>query len=165
MYCVVFYSLEELGVPQEEFINSSKSQLNMNSQRESDGNIDNEGSKSYCVPVGQEPYKWKLRQRRSYTGERPFKSDMHSKCSSEKANLAVQSSGHRGKKAYNCEFCTKVFSCNRSLLQHRCIHTDKTAFKCDICDERFFEKETLAVHVLVHSGTLSYSHWRKAIEM
>jgi uncharacterized Zn-finger protein len=157
--------LDELGVPQEEFVNNVKPELNTDGQKESVDSFDNGNTSTHFVSTGQEPHKWKMRSRHTHPGENPLKSDTHNACLSEKVSFAVESSGHRENKPYNCEFCTKSFSSKRRLLRHCSIHTERKVFKCNICSQRFFEKETLAIHVLVHSGTLSYSHWRKAIEM
>lgn len=159
------YSLDDLSVPQEEFVNSVKPELNTGGQKETVNDFDNGSTSSHCGSTGQESHKWKMRSRHAHPGENLLKSDTHNTYLSEKASFAVESSGHRENKPYNCEFCTKSFSSKHRLLRHCSIHTERKVFKCNICSQRFFEKETLAIHVLVHSGTLSYSHWRKAIEM
>lgn len=157
--------MDELGVPQQELIESVRSELNTNSQKESVDSFSNGSTSSDCVFTGQEPHKWKMRSRHTHPGERPFKSDTDNAHLSEQVSFAGESSDQRENKLYNCEFCTESFSSKRRLLRHCSIHTEKKVFRCNMCSQRFYEKETLAIHVLVHSGTLSYSHWRKAIEM
>jgi hypothetical protein len=156
--------MEELGVVQDKRIHCASSQLNTDSQKEPYDCFGNVGGSSNCVSIGQEPYKQKLGHG-SHPGEMTLGSDTHSKCLSEEMNLATQSGSQRGKKLHYCQSCAIVFPTYHSLLQHNCIQTGKEVFKCSICNERFFEKQTLAVHVLVHSGTLSFSRWRKAVDM
>ncbi|XP_021931318.1 zinc finger protein 568-like isoform X2 [Zootermopsis nevadensis] len=159
------YSLDEFGDPQEEFINSVKPELNTDGQKVSVDSFDSCSTSSHAISAGQGPHKWKMRSRHARPGENPSKSDTHNRFLSVKASSAVECSDHRENKPYNCEFCMKSFSSKHRLVRHCSIHTERKVFKCNICSQRFFEKETLAIHVLVHSGTLSYSHWRKAIEM
>ncbi|XP_023722146.1 uncharacterized protein LOC111872444 isoform X2 [Cryptotermes secundus] len=158
------FSLEELGVIQDNRVCCATPQLNTDSQNKPHDSIDIEGSPSDCVFIGQEQYK----QKPSYVthpGETSLGSDTQSKCLSEEMNHAKQSGSQRRKKLHYCQFCAIVFPSYHSLLQHNCIQSRKEGLKCSICNECFFEKETLAIHVLVHSGTLSFSRWRKAVDM
>lgn len=156
--------MEELGVVQDKRICCATAPLNTDSQNKPYDSIDNEGSSSDCVFVGQEQYKQKLRHG-THPGETSLGSDTHSKCLPEEMNLTKEPGSHRGKKLHYCQSCAIVFSSYHSLLQHNCIQSRKGGLKCSICNECFFEKQTLAVHVLVHSGTLSFSRWRKAVDM
>lgn len=156
--------MEELGVVQDERLCCATPQLNTDSQNKSHDSTDNEGSPSDCVFVGQEPYKQKLRGG-THPGETSLGSDTHSTCLSEEMSHAKQSDSHRREKLHYCQSCAIVFPSYHSFLQHNCIRSKKGGFKCSICNECFFEKQTLAIHVLVHSGTLSFSRWRKAVDM
>jgi hypothetical protein len=160
----VCYSFEQLGVVQDNRVCRATKQLSADSQKQHQDSFDNEGGRSDCAFVGQERYKQKLR-RSTNPGESALRSDTHNKRLSEEMILATQSGSRRGKKLHYCQSCAIVFPNYHSLLQHNCNRSGKEALKCSICNESFFEKETLAVHVLVHSGTLSFSRWRKAVDM
>jgi len=110
--------LDELGVPQQELIESVRSELNTNSQKESVDSFSNGSTSSDCVFTGQEPHKWKMRSRHTHPGERPFKSDTDNAHLSEQVSFAGESSDQRENKLYNCEFCTESFSSKRRLLRH-----------------------------------------------
>ena len=57
-------------------------------------------------------------------------------------------SGHEGKKPFECDTCD--YSCSRKSHMNRhiaSVHEGKKPFKCDICDTNFSEKSNLKTHI------------------
>ena len=59
-------------------------------------------------------------------------------------------SGHEGKKQFQCEISNANFRPNCHLNRHfRTVHEGKKKIKCDICNTSFGQKSTLSTHVAI----------------
>lgn len=92
-----------------------------------------------------------IEDKRTYTGEKLFKSKGHGKDSRKKSDLIKHMSIHTGKKSFKCEQCGREFARKDILTGHMKTHTGEKSFECKQCGKRLASKNALDYHTKTHT--------------